>query len=48
MSLAKRFGEEIQVELFTTPLEDLLEQRGMTLEAMFAELQAWLERRGSG
>ena len=44
--LAEWFGEEIHAELFTAPLEDLLEQRGMTVEETFAELQAWLERRG--
>ena|GEM_PF-4898221 len=43
--LAERFGEGIHVELFTTPLEDLLEQRGMTVEETFAELQAWFDQR---
>ena len=42
--LAERFGEGIHVELLTTPLGDLLEQRGMTLEETFAELQAWFEQ----
>ena len=43
--LAERFGEGIHAELFTAPLEDLLERRGMTVEETFAELQAWFEQR---
>ena len=45
MFLAERFGEEIHVDLLTTPLEDLLEQRGTTAAETFAELQAWFEQR---
>ena len=43
--LAERFGEGIHVELLTTPLGDLLERRGTTVEETFAELQVWLEQR---
>ena len=43
--LAERFGEGIHVELLTTPLEDLLEQRGTTVEETFDELQAWFDQR---
>jgi hypothetical protein len=42
--LAERFGEEIHVELLTTPLEDVLEQRGTTVEETYGELQAWFEQ----
>ena len=45
MFLAERFGEGIHAELFTAPLEDLLEQRGMTVAETFAELQAWFDQR---
>ena len=43
--LAERFGEEIHAELFTAPLEDLLERRGTTVGEIFAELRAWFEQR---
>ena len=33
------------LSIFTAPLEDLLEQRGTTVEETFAELQAWFEQR---
>ena len=43
--LAERFGEGIHVELLTTPLTEVLEQRGTTVAETFAELQAWFEQR---
>ena len=45
MFLAERFGEGIHVELLTTPLEEVLKQRGATVEETFDELQVWLEQR---
>lgn len=40
MFLAERFGEGIHVDLLTTPLADVLEQRGTTVAETFDELRA--------
>ncbi|MDE0099866.1 MAG: hypothetical protein OXM87_09720 [Truepera sp.] len=43
--LAERFGEGIHVELLTTPLTEVLEQRGTTVGEMFGELRTWFQQR---
>ena len=42
--LEEQFGEEIHTELFRTPLRELLERNGKTVEETFDDLEEWFNQ----